>query len=83
MAYPMGESNSGVLRLDSNRRLKLKCHGSKVTSDAGLLPFRELDDVLGLRDIAGESLVDPRTAKTTQHGMTGLFRQSIFGRLGG
>ena len=83
MAHPMGESESGVLRLDFDRRLKLEFHGSKVTSDAGLLPFRELDDALGVSDLAGESLVDPRTGKNGQHGMTGLFRQSIFGRLGG
>ncbi len=83
MAHPMGESETGVLRLDFDRRLKLEFHGSKVTSDGGLLPFRELDDALGLSDIAGERLIDPRTGKKGQHGMTGLFRQSTFGRLGG
>ena len=83
MAHPTGESETGVVRLDFDRRLKLEFHGSKITSDAGLLPFRELDDALGLSDIAGEHLVDPRTGRNGQHGMTGLFRQSTFGRLGG
>lgn len=83
MAHPMGESETGVLRLDFDRRLKLEFHGSKVTSDAGLLPFRELDDALGLSVVAGERLIDPRTGRNGQHGMTGLFRQSTFGRLGG
>jgi len=68
MAHPMGESETGVLRLDFDRRLKLEFHGSKVTSDGGLLPFRELDDALGLSDIAGERLIDPRTGKNGQHG---------------
>ena len=83
MAHPMGESETGVLRLDFDRRLKLEFHGSKVTSDAGLLPFRELDDALALTQVAGDRLIDLRTGKNGQHGMTGLFRQSTFGRLGG
>ena len=83
MAHPMGERESGGLRLDFDRRLKLEFHGSKVTSDAGLLPFRELDDALGLTETAGDRLVDPRTGKNGQHGMVGLFRQSTFGRFGG
>ncbi len=83
MAHPVGEGETGVVRLDFDRRLKLEFHGSKITSDAGFLPFRELDDALGLSEIAGEHLVDPRTGRNGQHGMTGLFRQSTFGRLGG
>ncbi len=58
MAHPMGESKEGILRLDFDRRLKLEFHGSKVTSDAGLLPYRELDDAVGLSEIAGDVLTD-------------------------
>jgi hypothetical protein len=84
MAHPMGEEEVGALRLDYDRRLKLEFHGSRITSDAGLLPFRELDnDALGLTEVAGQSFVDPRTGRNGQHGMTALFRQSTFGRLGG
>jgi hypothetical protein len=63
MAHPAGESNGGALRLDFDRRIMLQFCGSVVTSDAGLLPYRELDDVLGLTVIAGNSLADARTGK--------------------
>ncbi len=39
MAHPMGESETGVLRLDFDRRLKLEFHGSKVTRTRGFCLF--------------------------------------------
>ena len=83
MAHPAGESESDVARLDFDRRLKLELHGSSVTSDAGLLPFRELDDVLGLMVIAGQTLADGRTGKNGRHDLIGMLRQSVFGRVAG
>jgi hypothetical protein len=63
MANPAGESNDGALKLDFDHRLMLQFCGSVVTSDAGLLAYRELDDVLGLSAAAGETLADTRTGK--------------------
>ena len=57
------------MRLDFDRRLKLEFHGSKVTSDAGLLPYRELDDAVGLSEIAGGVLTDTRRGKNGRHGL--------------
>jgi len=54
-----------------------------VTSDAGLLAYRELDDALGLSTMAGETLADARTGKNERHALVGLLRQSVFGRLAG
>ena len=61
MAQPAGEAESSALRHDFDRRLKLEFRGSSVTSDAGLLAYRELDDALGLMAIAGQHLVGGRT----------------------
>ena len=83
MAHPTGESESDALRLDFDRRLKLEFHGSNVTSDADLLPFRELDDALGLTEMAGAVLSDGRRGKNARHVLSGLLRQSVFGRLAG
>jgi hypothetical protein len=83
MAHPAGESEADALQLDFDRRLKLEFHGSSVTSDAGLLAYRELDDALGLTNIAGQHVVDGRTGKNGRHDFVGMLRQSVFGRLAG
>ena len=79
----MGEVAKTPLRLDFDRRLKLEFQGATITSDGGLLAFRELDEVLGLSQMAAEKLVEGRLGKNTQHALAALLRQSIFGRLAG
>jgi hypothetical protein len=83
MEHPTGEADDGSLRVDFDRRVKLEFHGTRITSDAGLLAYRELDDALGLTDLAGSALSECRRGKNTRHLLTGLFRQSVFGRLAG
>jgi DDE family transposase len=78
-----GEADGAALRVAFDHRLKLEFHGSKVTSDAGLLPFRDLDDALGLTDLAGGVLADTRTGQNSRHTLTAQVRQSVFGRLAG
>ena len=61
MDHPEGASETGDVRLGFDRRVRLEFHGSKISSDGGLLLFRELDEVLGLYDTAGRFLRDTRT----------------------
>ena len=65
----MGEACRDALRVNFDRKLKLEFHGVKVTSDAGLLAYRELDDVFGLTDMVACELKDNRTGKNTQHSL--------------
>src|SRR3974377_1076372 len=83
MGHPTGESDDRASRVDFDRRLRLEFHGSRITSDAGLLAYRELDDALGLTDLAGGVLSDGRRGKNTRHLLTRFVRQSVFCRLAG
>ena len=83
MGDPTGDVDKGALRLDFDRRLLLQFRGSAITSDAGLLPYRELDDTLGLTDTGANALADARTGKNGRHRLAGLLRQSVFGRVAG
>jgi len=79
----MGEAGNGALRLKFDSRLKLEFHGAKITSDAGLLAYRELDEQFGLTRAAADELVDARKGKNTQHSMLALLRQAVYGRVAG
>jgi hypothetical protein len=83
MEDPTGEADKGALRLDFDRRLWVGFRGSTITSDAGLLAYRELDDTLGLTDMGADRLADAHTGKNGRHRLAGLLRQSVFGWLAG
>ena len=83
MADATGEAKHPPLRVTVDRRLKLECHGARLTSDGGLLADRELDDALGLTVTAASSLAEGRRGKNIRHRLLGLLRQAVYGRLAG
>ena len=79
----MGDAKNDDLRVGFDSRLKLKFCGSKVTTDAGLLAYRELDEALGLTEMGTELFTDSRQGSNKQHLLVPLLRQSIYSRLAG
>ncbi len=81
--HPVGEKESEPFQFTFNGFLKVAFQGSRVTSDAGLILVRELDERLGLEAIIAEHLRDSRQGLNTQFPLPDLLRQSIYSRLAG
>jgi len=79
MKYTKGER----LNIRFSRKIKLEFHGARLTSDGGLLAYRELDEALGLFESASAVMNDRRTGRNIQHDITNLLRQSVYSRLAG
>ncbi len=79
----MGDRRKQALRVQFDGKLKLEFHGANVTSDAGLLAFRELDEAFRLTEKGSTLLSDLRHGKNTQHTLLAMLRQGVYGRLAG
>lgn len=73
----MGESGRGALRVYLDARVYLEFQGATITSDAGLLACRDLDDALGLTESASGYLQERRGGRNVQQGLVHLLRQSM------
>ena len=71
----MGEGRQDGLRLQLDARVRLEFNGSQLTSDAGLLACRELDEALDLTQSAADLLAEPRTGRNIQYDLVALLRQ--------
>ena len=65
------------MKLGFDGGIKLEFHGSKVTSDGGLLAYRDLDDALGLFNSVSAVFSDKRTGRNIQHELQGIKVWSI------
>ena len=78
----MGDCQTEPLRPQVDRRLRLEFHGANVTSDAGLLAYRDLDDALQLTDTAADVLHRPHHAPRPGRAPATVPLQSCGGLLG-
>ena len=69
----------GRVKFDS--RVRIGVRGRQITTDAGLLVIRELDDAIGLTAMAEAVLRDTRPGKNKVHSLPALFRQSVYARV--
>ena len=74
----MGDRRKQALRVQFDGRLKLEFQGAKITSDAGLLAFRERDEAFRLTEKGSTVLSDLRYGKNTQHTMLAMLRQGVY-----
>ena len=79
----MGERQNRPFHFSFNSSLKVDFQGSRITSDAGLLLVRELDERLGLSQLISNNLTNARRGKNTQLPLPDMLRQSIYSRLAG
>ena len=79
----MGELRTESFQFTFNGFLKVAFQGSRITSDAGLILVRELDERLGMETLIAEHLSDSRQGLNTQFSLADLLRQSVYSRLAG
>jgi hypothetical protein len=80
---PIGEIQKQPIQVFFNSSLKIDFQASRITSDAGLLLVRELDERFGLGQPISDNLTGNRRGKNTQLPLPDLLRQSIYSRLAG
>jgi hypothetical protein len=79
----MGEEQDQPFQFSFNASLKVDFQGLRLTSDAGLILVRELDERLGLEKLIEEHLSDSRQGLNKQFTLSDLLRQSVYCRLAG
>src|SRR3984893_19214968 len=79
----MGEKQNQPFHLLFNASWKVDFQGSRVTSHAGLIWVRELDERLGREKLIEEHSSDSRQGLSKQFTLADLRRRSVYSRLAG
>ncbi len=75
----MGGKTREELKLQFDKWLKLEFRGVRITSDARLLMFRELDKALGLMEKVLNYMKDSCGGRNVQHELGALLGGSLYG----
>ncbi len=68
----MGDRRKQALPVQFDGQLKLEFHGTKITSDEGLLSFRKQDEAFRLTEKGSTVFSDPGPGKNTMHTMLAM-----------
>ena len=83
MSHPLGESPNSRFSFNFDKKVKLESHGAQLSSNGGLLLYRELDERLNFSQSIADQLFDVRRQRRGLRPLVSLLRQSIYSRLAG
>jgi len=71
------KQNSGVIP-SFNRSIRIDFQGAKISSDAGIMMLREIDERFSVTAPLAEDLEDTRSISHTRHTYVDLIRQRVY-----
>ena len=78
MVRNTGEAEKGAIKPDFNRSVMIGFKGAKITSDAGVLMLREVDERFGIIGPMEKSIDDSRYLSHTRHSIVQMIRQRVY-----
>jgi hypothetical protein len=76
--HDAGEAEKGAIRPEFNRSVMIDFQVAKITSDAGVLMLREVDERFGIIGPMGEGIADSRSACHTRHTIVQMILQRVY-----
>ena len=73
-----GEAQDRIIRPEFNRSILIDFLGAKITSDAGFLVMREIDERFKVTSPMGGEIDDPRSPVHLRHSMVEMIRQRVY-----
>ena len=73
-----GEAQNRIIRPEFNRSIQIDFLGAKITSDAGFLALREIDDRFKVTAPMVGEVDDPRSPVHIRHSMVEMIRQRVY-----